>query len=68
MAIPSQNFNQPPAILIPSQNAPGSQIPSQSSPHPSQSPKPNTGNVTQFKVKPAAALMPDDKKDRSKVS
>lgn len=48
-------FSQPPTLLIPTQNANnGTSIPS-----PSQSPKPSP--LGQFKVKPTAALMPEDK-------
>ncbi|XP_017779114.1 PREDICTED: zinc finger protein 609-like [Nicrophorus vespilloides] len=50
-------FSQPPMLLIPTQNM-GSQMPPQNSP--SQSPKPNPV-APQFKVKPTAALMPEDK-------
>lgn len=68
VSLPSQPFSQPPTLLIPAQNAPGAPtLGSQPSPHPPQSPK-SGGNINQFKVKPAAALMPDDKKDRSTKS
>lgn len=67
--IQPQTFNQPPTLLIPAQNSQTpTQIPSQPSPHTPQSPKPSTGNLTPFKVKPAAALMPEDKKDRNKLT
>lgn len=59
--MPSQTFTQPPTLLIPAQNPVNNQPPSQPSPHPPQSPKP-VSNMTPFKVKPTASLMPDDKK------
>ncbi|KAK9702995.1 hypothetical protein QE152_g29598 [Popillia japonica] len=59
--MPSQTFTQPPTLLIPTQNPVNNQPPSQPSPHPPQSPKP-VSNMTPFKVKPTASLMPDDKK------
>lgn len=62
--MPSQQFTQPPTIIIPNQNNPNHpQMQSQMSPHPPQSPNPST-KITQFKVKPASALMPDDKKQQ----
>lgn len=61
--MPSQQFTQPPTLLIPAQNP--QSAPSQPtqpiSPHAPPSPS-QAAKVAQFKVKPAAALMPDDKK------
>ncbi|XP_044265222.1 zinc finger protein 609-like [Tribolium madens] len=52
-SLPPQQFTQPPTLLIPPQNL---QTAPPMSPHAPQSPK-----ITQFKVKPTAALMPEDK-------
>ncbi|CAH1164685.1 unnamed protein product [Phaedon cochleariae] len=62
----SQQFSQPPSIVIPGQNgaplgASMQQQQPQLSPH---SPPHPPGKITQFKVKPASALMPDDKKQQ----
>jgi hypothetical protein len=60
--MPSQQFTQPPTLIIPPQNLQAnSQISSQMSPHAPQSPSQQTAKITQFKVKPTAALMPEDK-------
>ncbi|XP_060523998.1 zinc finger protein 608 isoform X2 [Cylas formicarius] len=60
-----QQFGQPPSLIIPTNQSPA-QIQSQLSPHahPPQSPS-QTAKLTQFKVKPASALMPDDKKTQN---
>ncbi|XP_063932996.1 zinc finger protein 609 isoform X3 [Zophobas morio] len=60
--MPSQQFTQPPTLIIPPQNLQSnSQISSQMSPHAPPSPGQQAAKITQFKVKPTAALMPEDK-------
>lgn len=66
----SNQFDQPPTLLIPTQtpqilNQNTSQL-SQLSPNESDNSQ-SAKITTPFKVKPASALMPDDKKDRSKL-
>ncbi|XP_074037162.1 uncharacterized protein isoform X2 [Leptinotarsa decemlineata] len=63
---PAQQFTQPPSIIIPGQAA-GAQIQPQLSPLPPHSPSP-AAKVTQFKVKPTSALMPDEKKQQQQVT
>lgn len=64
--ISTPNFDQPPTLIIPSQNSQNlTQNSSQLSPNELSSPS-QAGKV-QFKVKPASALLADDKKDRNKL-
>nr|CAI5822349.1 unnamed protein product [Callosobruchus analis] len=68
--LPQPQFAQPPSIVIPG-GGPPLQQPPPVSPHPPQSPKvppqsPQGVQQHQFKVKPASALMPDDKKKARK--
>ncbi|XP_008195436.2 zinc finger protein 608 isoform X3 [Tribolium castaneum] len=57
VSLPSQQFTQPPTLIIPPQNL---QSAPPMSPH--APPSPTQAKITpQFKVKPTAALMPEDK-------
>ncbi|CAH1128167.1 unnamed protein product [Ceutorhynchus assimilis] len=65
-----QQFTQPPNIIIPNQNSVNPQIQSQLSPAPHHPPPPSptqTAKLTQFKVKPTSALMPEDKKPQQQL-
>ncbi|KAL3285896.1 hypothetical protein HHI36_000416 [Cryptolaemus montrouzieri] len=61
--IPPQQFSQTPSLVIPAQTNP-QPISSQLSPHPNRLASPPC-KITNFKVKPTAALMPDDKKTQN---
>lgn len=57
-----QQFSQPPNIIIPNQNPSNPQMQSQLSPHHHPPSPTQAAKLTQFKVKPTSALMPDEKK------
>lgn len=63
-SIPPTQFA--PTLAISTQTTP-SQMTSQLSPHPNQPPSPAC-KITNFKVKPTAALMPDDKKNSPQIN
>ncbi|XP_044744100.1 zinc finger protein 609 [Coccinella septempunctata] len=65
-SLPPQQFVQSPTLAIPTQTNP-SQMTSQLSPHPNQPPSPAC-KITNFKVKPTAALMPDEKKNPPQIN
>ncbi|XP_030766359.1 zinc finger protein 608 [Sitophilus oryzae] len=63
--ISPQPFSQPPNIIIQNQNTSNPQINSQLSPHQHPPPSPTQAvKLSQFKVKPTSALMPEDKKSQ----